>query len=435
MQRPVNHPDKRGGVSKQSVVRISSALDEAARVYRRVRGFPLRWLRAIGHCKLIIGNCKMEEQQDQHNMLMDNKLTKIIDLRSDTVTQPTAGMRQAIFEAEVGDDMSGEDPTVNRLERIVCELLGKEAAVYNCSGTQSNQMAVRAHCQQGDELLIDESGHIVNYEAGGAAAMSGVSARTLRGSDGLFDVSDLEGKVRPDNQHYTVTRLVCIENTTNHGGGRAWPLEQMNRVSTWAHDHGLKVHVDGARLFNACLAQGYSARDFVQQADSISICFSKGLGCPMGSILVGDGATIIRARRARKLFGGALRQAGMIAAAAIYALEHHVERLAEDHANALAFADAISKIDGVRIEPAVESNLVFFHLAPELGTAAQLSGKLLERGVRINPSGGQRLRACSHLDATRADLLFAAEAVRASLAAGLNDANTNHLAGSAYASK
>lgn len=368
-------------------------------------------------------------------MPMDNTHAKLIDLRSDTVTQPTAGMRQAIFEAEVGDDMSGEDPTVNRLEQIVCELLGKEAAVYNCSGTQSNQMAVRAHCQQGDEILIDETGHIVNYEAGGAAAMSGVSARTIRGRDGLFDVSDLEGKVRPDNQHYCVTRLVCVENTTNHGGGRAWPLAQMNRVATWAHDHGLQVHVDGARLFNACLAQGYSAREFVKQADSISICFSKGLGCPMGSILVGDAATIYHARRARKLFGGALRQAGMMAAAAIYALEHHVERLTEDHANALAFADAISKIDGVRIEPAVESNLVFFHLAPELGTAAQLSGKLLERGVRINPSGGQRLRACSHLDATRADLLFAAEAVRASLAAGLNNANTMHLAGSAYESK
>ena len=365
----------------------------------------------------------------------DSSPAKFIDLRSDTVTQPTAGMRRAIFEAEVGDDMSGEDPTVNRLEQIVCELLGKEAAVYNCSGTQSNQMAVRAHCQQGDEILIDESGHIVNYEAGGAAAMSGVSARTIHGRDGMIDVSDLEGKIRPDNQHYCVTRLVCVENTTNHGGGRAWPLAQMNRVATWAHDHGLKVHVDGARLFNACLAERYSARDFVRQADSISICFSKGLGCPMGSILVGDAATIYRARRARKLFGGALRQAGMMAAAAIYALEHHVARLAEDHENAKAFAEVIAGIEGLRIEPAVESNLVFFHLAPELGSAAQLSAKLLERGVRINPSGAQRLRVCTHLDVTRTDLLLAAEAVRASLAAGIDDANVSHLAGTAYASR
>ena len=361
--------------------------------------------------------------------------TEFIDLRSDTVTKPTAAMRQAIFEAEVGDDMSGEDPTVNRLERIVCELLGKEAAVYNCSGTQSNQMAVRAHCQQGDELLIDETGHIVNYEAGAAAALSGVSARTVRGRDGLIDVDDLEGMVRPDNQHYCVTRLVCVENTTNHGGGRAWPLAQMNRVAAWAHQHGLKVHVDGARLFNACIAQGYSAKEFVKQADTVSICFSKGLGCPMGSILVGDASTIYRARRARKLFGGSLRQAGMMAAAAIYALEHHVERLAEDHANALVFAESITDIEGVRIEPAVESNLVFFHLDPKLGTSVQLSAKLLERGVKANPSGPQRLRACTHLDVTRAELLFAAEAVRECMEAGFAHANGSHLVGTAYASR
>ena len=333
--------------------------------------------------------------------------TDIIDLRSDTVTKPTPGMRQAIFEAEVGDDMSGEDPTVNRLEEIVARMLGKEAAVYNCSGTQSNQMAVRAHCQQGDEILIDESGHIVNYEAGAAAALSGVSARILRGRFGLFDVEDLEGKVRPDNQHYCVTRLVCVENTTNHGGGRAWPLAQMARVGNWAHSNGLKVHVDGARIFNAAIAQGYSVKEFAKHADSVSICFSKGLGCPMGSILVGDAATMYRARRARKLFGGALRQAGMMAAAAIYALEHHVERLQEDHDNAKAFAEAISHIDGVRINVEdVESNLVFFEIAPERGTSAQLSARLLERGVKINPSGPQRLRACTHLDVTRAEMLF-----------------------------
>ncbi len=360
----------------------------------------------------------------------------IIDLRSDTVTKPTAAMRQAIFEAEVGDDMSGEDPTVNRLEQIVAEMLGMEAAVYNCSGTQSNQMAVRAHCQQGDEILIDESGHIVNYEAGAAAALSGVSARILRGKFGLFDVEDLDGKIRPDNQHYPVTRLVCVENTTNHGGGRAWPLAQMARVGNWAHDHGLKVHVDGARLFNAAIAAGYSVKDFARHADSVSICFSKGLGCPMGSILVGDAGTIYRARRARKLFGGALRQAGMMAAAAIHALEHHVERLREDHDNARTFAEAISTIDGIRINVEhVESNLVFFEVAPERGTSAQLSARLLERGVKINPSGPQRLRACTHLDVTRADLLRAADMVRECLEAGIAQANGSHLAGTAYASR
>ncbi len=360
----------------------------------------------------------------------------IIDLRSDTVTKPSAAMRQAIFDAEVGDDMSGEDPTVNRLEKMVAELLGKEAAVYNCSGTQSNQMAVRAHCQQGDEILIDESGHIVNYEAGGAAALSGVSARLLRGKFGIFDVEDLEGKVRPDNQHYCVTRLVCVENTTNHGGGRAWPLAQMARVGNWAHENGLKVHVDGARLFNAAIAQGYSVKEFARHADSISICFSKGLGCPMGSILVGDAGTIYRARRARKLFGGALRQAGMMAAAAIYALEHNVRRLQIDHDNAQTFARAIAQIDGIKIHVEnVESNLVFFEVAPDRGTSAQLSARLLERGVKINPSGPQRLRACTHLDVTKDDLLRAADMVRECMESGIAHANGSHLAGTAYASR
>lgn len=363
-------------------------------------------------------------------------MTDFIDLRSDTVTKPTAAMRQAIFDAEVGDDMSGEDPTVNRLEKIMADMLGKEAAVYNCSGTQSNQMAVRAHCQQGDEILIDETGHIVNYEAGGAAAMSGVSARVLRGKFGMFDVEDLEGKIRPDNQHYCVTRLVCVENTTNHGGGRAWPLAQMARVGAWAHSHGLKVHVDGARLFNAAVAQRYSVKEFARYADSISICFSKGLGCPMGSILIGDAATIYRARRARKLFGGALRQAGMMAAAAIYALEHHVERLKDDHDNAKAFAETISTIDGIRINvDHVESNLVFFEVDPARGTSAQLSARLLERGLKLNPSGPQRLRACTHLDVTRADLQRAAEIVRECMESDFSQASGGHLASSAYASK
>ncbi|MEI8018286.1 MAG: GntG family PLP-dependent aldolase [Schlesneria sp.] len=345
---------------------------------------------------------------------------EMIDLRSDTVTKPTPDMRAAIASAEVGDDMSGEDPTVNRLERMVADLLDKEAAVYNCSGTQSNQMAIRAHCQQGDEILIDETGHIVNYEAGGPAALSGVSARCLRGRGGLLDVEDLEGKIRPDNQHCCITRLVCIENTTNLGGGRVWPLDQVKRVGEWARSHGLKVHLDGARLFNAAIAAGYSAKEFTSHVDSVSICFSKGLGCPMGSILVGDNATIQRARRARKLFGGALRQAGMMAAAAIYALENHINRLSEDHDNARVFAESIAAIDGIRINVAdVESNLVFFEIKPEFGTAAQLSATLLQRGVKINPTGPQRLRACTHLNVNQRQVIRAADVLRECLAAGI----------------
>lgn len=349
----------------------------------------------------------------------------VVDLRSDTVTKPTAAMRAAIAEAEVGDDMSGEDPTVNRLEKMVADLLGKEAAVYNCSGTQSNQMAIRAHCHQGDEILIAESGHIVNYEAGGPAALSGVTARCLPGRGGLIDVDDLEGKVRPDNQHCCITRLVCVENTTNLGGGRVWPLAQMARVSEWSRRHGLKVHLDGARLFNATIAQGYSAKKFSRHVDTVSICFSKGLGCPMGSILVGDAATIRLARRARKLLGGALRQAGMMAAAAIYALEHHIDRLREDHDNARAFAEAVASIDGIRLNPGdVESNLVFFQIDPQLGTAAQLSAQLLEHGVKINPTGPQQLRACTHLDVNRLQVMRAADAIRECVAKGFRTERT-----------
>lgn len=337
----------------------------------------------------------------------------LIDLRSDTVTRPTPGMRRAIADAEVGDDMTGDDPTVNRLEARICELLGKPAAVYACSGTQSNQMGVRAHCQSGDELLIEETGHIANWEAGGAAVLSGVSVRTVKGRGGLIDVPDLEGKVRPDNQHYCVTRLVCIENTTNHGGGRVYPLEQVRRVSRWAHDHGLKVHADGARLFNACIAGGYSPQEFAREVDSISLCFSKGLGCPMGSILVGDEDLIRKARRARKLFGGALRQAGMMAAAALYALEHHVERLAEDHANARYFAELLAEIPGVMLDPAsVETNLVFLEIAPECGPANVISARLRERQVNVYATGGQRIRACTHLDVSREDLQQAAREFR-----------------------
>ena len=244
--------------------------------------------------------------------------------------------------------------------------------------------------------------------------MSGVTVRTLRGRNGLLEPSDLDGKIRPDNQHYCITRLLCVENTTNHGGGRAYPLNQMDRVSRWARQNKLKVHVDGARLFNACVAKGYSARDFAQHADTVSICFSKGLGCPMGSILVGDAETIRKARRARKMFGGALRQAGMMAASALYALEHNIDRLEEDHDNARAFADAIAEIDGIKLNPAdVETNLVFFEVDPRKMTGAELSARLREKKVIAYASGNpQRLRACTHLDVTRDDLMQVADILR-----------------------
>ena len=347
---------------------------------------------------------------------------KYIDMRSDTVTKPTAGMREAIANAEVGDDMSGEDPTVNRLEAMVAELFEKEAAVYNCSGTQSNQMAVRTHCRPGDELLIEETGHIFSFEAGAPAALSGVTCRTIPGVAGQLDVNQLEGKIRADNQHLCRTRLVCVENTTNVGGGSAYRLEQLNRVAEWAHSQGLKVHMDGARLFNAIIAQGYAPADICRNVDTVSVCFSKGLGCPMGSILVGSADEIYEARRARKLFGGALRQAGIVAAAAIYALDNHVERLADDHANARLFASAISEIEGIIIDPeGVETNLVFFGVDPELGDAGQLSAKLRQKGVIINSTGSHRLRGCTHLDVNREDVLKAAGIIGECVAEGFRE--------------
>jgi threonine aldolase len=324
-------------------------------------------------------------------------------------------MRQAIAQAEVGDDMSGEDPTVNGLESRMCELLGKEAAVFACSGTQSNQMGIWTHCAAGDELLIEETAHIANYEAGAPAVLSGASVRRIRGDFGRLDVCHLEGQIRGDNLHFAPTRLLCVENSTNIGGGRTYALEQIERICHWAHDHGLKTHLDGARLFNACLVQGYSPAELSQHFDTVSVCFSKGLGCPMGSVLLGSAADMARARRARKIFGGALRQAGIPAAACLYALDHHVERLREDHANAKLFARLIAGIPGIRLDPeVVETNLVFFEIDPKLGTALEISARLRERGVRLNPGGGKyRLRACTHLDVNEQQVREAAEILKA----------------------
>ncbi len=345
----------------------------------------------------------------------------LINLYSDTVTKPTPGMREAIARAEVGDDMSGEDPTVNRLEALMAEKLGKEAAVFACSGTQSNQMGVKVHCIPGDELLIESSGHIACFEGGGPAVLSGTMCRQIPGTNGMLDIADLNGKIKADNQHLCITRLLCLENTTNVGGGRAWPLDQLERVCGWAHENGLKTHLDGARFFNACVAKGYSAADVGKHFDTVSICFSKGLGCPMGSILVGSKDDIRKARRARKLFGGALRQAGIVAAAAVYAMEHNVERLSVDHDNAKLLAAEIAQIEGLSINVAdVETNLVFFEVDPKLGNAGQLSAALLDRGVKIGPSGPQRLRACTHLDVTREDMLKTADVLRQTIKAGFS---------------
>jgi len=336
-----------------------------------------------------------------------------IDLRSDTVTKPTPAMRAAMLGAELGDDVFGEDPTVNRLQERVAALLGKEAALFVPSGTMSNQICVRAHTQPGDELLCETTCHIYNNEAGGPAALSGVTCRTLEGDYGIVDVTQLENKVRPADDHQVRTRLVCLENTHNRGGGRVYPLEKIQAISGWARKSGLILHLDGARLWNAVVATGIAAQEWARPFDSVSVCFSKGLGAPIGSALAGPREFVTRARRIRKLFGGGMRQAGILAAAALFALEHHVQRLAEDHQNARVIAQAIAETPGLRLDPPeVETNLVWFEVDADLGTARAVAAALKQRGVLVHAAGPQMLRACTHLDLSCAQVERAAETFR-----------------------
>jgi threonine aldolase len=337
----------------------------------------------------------------------------IIDLRSDTVTRPTPAMRAAMHAAEVGDDVFGDDPTVNRLEEVVADRLGKEAALFVPTGTMSNQIAVRVHTRPGDEMLCDVNCHIYVYEQGGPAVLSGVTTRPIDGEDGILDVSQLSDKIRPDDQHCVRTRLVCLENTHNRGGGRIYPIEKIEAISQWARKHGLAMHLDGARLWNAVVATGIPIREWARHFDTVSVCFSKGLGAPIGSAIVGPRDLIRQGRRVRKLFGGGMRQVGVIAAAALYAVENHVERMAEDHRNAQILAQAIADTPGLRLMPAeVDTNLIWFHVGPELGTVKDFVGRLRQQGILVHPSG-TRARACTHLDVTRSQVERAADAIRA----------------------
>ncbi len=329
----------------------------------------------------------------------------MIDLRSDTVTRPTAEMKRAMVEAPVGDDVMGEDPTINLLEEMVADRLGKEAALYCCTATQANQIAVRVHCTPGDEALISDTGHIGVYEGGAPAALSGVSIRQVEAARGMLDVAALEGLPWPDNCHHPRTRLVCLENTTNLGGGYCYPLPQLEEVTAWARGAGLKSHLDGARLFNAAVATGEAPRAIAAGFDTLTLCFSKGLGCPMGAALAGSREQIRLARRARKIMGGGLRQGGIVAAVAVYALEHHVDRLAEDHARAARLAEGIRCLPGLAIaEDSPQSNLVFIDLDPAWGKPEDLVSRLREREVLVGKAGSRRLRAVTHLDVGDADI-------------------------------
>ena len=341
-----------------------------------------------------------------------------IDLRSDTVTRPTPAMLEAMHAAEVGDDVLEGDPTVRRLEARTAEILGKEAAMFVPSGTMANLCAIRTHCRAGDEIMVHKEGHVHLYEAGGYASAAGASLMLIDSPDGRFTPEAFEAHLRdPNDDHYPVSRLLIVENTHNHGGGVVWPMDRLEAVASCARSHGLGVHMDGARLWNAAEKLGLEPWAIAQHADSVSVCFSKGLGAPVGSALAGDAEFIRRARRHRKALGGAMRQAGGIAAGALFALEHNRGRLSEDREHALLLADLIDGAPGLVVErERVETNMVFWTLAPELlaryRTAWGYATELEQWGVRTLDAGIGRLRAVCHLHISRADVQRAAAAIR-----------------------
>lgn len=337
-----------------------------------------------------------------------------VDLYSDTVTKPTDGMRQAIASAPVGNEQAGEDPTVNLLQDKVAEMLGMEAALFLPSGTMCNEIAYRVWVGHGDEIILHETSHALHYEVGGPAALSGAMTQVVPGERGIFDGAAIESVIRPKSRHMARQKLVSVENTANLGGGAIWPLENLRDVAETAKKHGLKLHMDGARLPNAVVASGISAAEFARDCDSAWIDLSKGLGCPVGGVLAGSRDFIEEAWRFKHQFGGAMRQAGIIAVAGVYALDHHVERLAEDHENAKHLAVSISSVEGVRIDPnSIDTNMVYFDISATGLSGAEFSKRLRERhDVRIGAMGPTLMRAVTHLDVSRQDIDIAIEAVK-----------------------
>ena len=335
----------------------------------------------------------------------------MIDLRSDSITQPTPEMRRAMADAAVGDDVLGDDPTVAALEQRTAELLGKEAAVYMPSGTMTNQVAIRVHTESGDEVLMDANAHTYFYEGGGPAALSGVMCRLLPGVRGIFTADDVRAGLRPPDIHFPVAKLLCVENTHNRGGGSIWPLEQIADVAGVARDAGLAMHLDGARLWNASVATDIPEGDFAAHFDTISVCFSKGLGAPVGSCLAGTAGLMERARRFRKMFGGGMRQVGIIAAGALYALDHHRDRLAEDHANARALAEGIADLPGVELDlSTVETNILMFRSTSM--PATEMVEKLARADIGMLALVPDLIRAVTNLNVTREDIDRTIDAIR-----------------------
>ncbi len=328
----------------------------------------------------------------------------MIDLRSDTVTRPTEAMRKVMAEAAVGDDVFGEDPTVNRLEEYVAELLGKEVALYCPSGTMANQIGVHVATDRGDEVILHEDAHVFNYEAGAPALLSGVQLRPVPGEGGTVSPETLRAAIRPENVHFPRPKLLCLENTHNVAGGKVFPLEKFAAVAAEARSLGLKVHLDGARLFNAQVSTGIPAGEWCKHTDTVSVCSSKGLGAPVGSLLAGDEATIREARRVRKALGGGMRQAGVIAAASLYAFEHHVDRLADDHERARRLARGLADA-GYRVE-LPETNI----LLVQVEEPQEFLRALAQEGVLATPGKAGHVRLCTHLDIGDEDIDIAVEA-------------------------
>lgn len=330
-------------------------------------------------------------------------MNRFINLYSDTQTQPTAQMRAAIAAAPVGDEQRGEDPSVNALCDRVATLLGQPAAVFMPSGTMCNELAIRVHCVPGDEVIAEASSHIIGFEGGGPAALSGVMVRPVEGDRGFYSPAQLEAAIRPLTRYAPRTALVALEQTANMAGGTVWPLDRFRAVVAAARTHGLPVHVDGARLLNACVASGHSAADFGREVDSIWIDLSKGLGCPVGAVLAGSAAFIDAVWRWKQRIGGAMRQAGILAAAGSYALDHHVERLSIDHDNARCLAEGAAGLPGVEVDPGrVETNMVFLRLPA--GGAAALCAAMEEEGIRLGAMDDHTIRAVTHLDVDGNDI-------------------------------
>jgi len=339
-------------------------------------------------------------------------MADVVDLRSDTVTRPAAGMRAAMAAAEVGDDVLGDDPTVRRLQERAGELLGQEAALFVPSGTMANQIALKVHCEPGDDVLACDGAHLMWYESGAAGAIAGVQVRSI-GRAGTFSGQDVAAAYWAAVPTIPATRLVCVENTHNRSGGVVWPREELAEVVATARRLGTRLHLDGARLMNAATVTGVPASALAGQFDTASLCFSKGLGAPVGSVLSGSKALIARALRFRRMFGGGMRQAGVLAAAALWALEHNVARLADDHAHARLLAERLTAVPGLVVDAAPPSNIVMVDLGPGLPPARELSTRLAARGVLCLPFGERRLRLVTHLDVDRAGCARAVDEIAA----------------------